>query len=61
MTQNTVHTGTADAPGTEPPAFPMQRVCPFDPPAEYEGLRAEQPVSRVRVPTGQLAWLVTRY
>lgn len=45
----------------DPPDFPMQRTCPFDPPAEYAVMRAEQPVRRVRVPTGQVAWLVTRY
>lgn len=39
----------------------MLRVCPFDPPAEYAGLRADHPVVQVRVPTGQVAWLVTRY
>jgi cytochrome P450 len=39
----------------------MQRTCPFDPPAEYATLRAEQPVTQVRVPDGQVAWLVTRY
>jgi cytochrome P450 len=45
----------------EPPDFPMQRTCPFDPPAEYATLREERPVSQVRVPTGQTPWLVTRY
>lgn len=43
------------------PDFPMQRTCPFDPPQEYAQLRTEQPVSQVRAPTGQVAWLVTRY
>jgi cytochrome P450 len=48
-------------PVTEPIGFPLRRACPFDPPAQYATLRAEQPVTRVRVPDGQLAWLVTRY
>nr|AAM82600.1 PauC [Pseudonocardia autotrophica] len=39
--------------------FPMQRQCPFEPPKEYERLRAEQPISRVRMPDGTPAWLVT--
>jgi cytochrome P450 len=45
----------------DPAGFPMQRTCPFDPPAEYARLRAEEPAVQVRVPTGQLAWLITRY
>jgi cytochrome P450 len=54
------HTIDAPAPA-DAPDFPMQRTCPFDPPAEYATLREELPVSRVRAPTGQIAWLVTRY
>ena len=47
---------------TAPPTrFPLARGCPFDPPAEYAAMRAEQPVTRVRVPSGQDAWLVTRH
>jgi cytochrome P450 len=42
-------------------AFPFPRQCPMHPPAEYATLRADQPVSRVTLPTGQAAWLVTRY
>jgi len=45
----------------EPPRFPLARGCPFDPPAEYAAMRAERPVTRVRVPSGQDAWLVTRH
>nr|WP_112476253.1 cytochrome P450 [Streptomyces sp. ST1020] len=41
------------------PSFPMARVCPMHPPAEYRELRGREPVSRVRMPDGQLAWLVT--
>jgi cytochrome P450 len=44
-----------------PPQLPMQRDCPFDPPADYTRLRAEQPVSRFTWPNGIQAWLVTRY
>jgi cytochrome P450 len=49
------------AAGAEPVDYPMQRRCPFDPPEEYAGLRDRGEVIQVRVPTGQLAWLVTRY
>ncbi|WP_416969853.1 cytochrome P450 [Streptomyces sp. 4F14] len=41
------------------PAFPMARACPMHPPAEYREIRGQEPVSRVRMPDGQLAWLVT--
>jgi cytochrome P450 len=49
---------------TTPPdsrSFPVVRQCPFAPPPEYDRLRAEEPVSKVRLPTGDTAWLVTRY
>jgi cytochrome P450 len=42
------------------PPFPMTRTCPLDPPPEYKRLRVEQPISRVRTPRGDAAWLVTR-
>ncbi|MEU2714206.1 cytochrome P450 [Streptomyces sp. NPDC007205] len=45
----------------EVPSFPMARECPMRPPAEYRELRKQEPVSRVRMPDGQLAWLVTKY
>ncbi|MHA6631240.1 cytochrome P450 [Pseudonocardia sichuanensis] len=41
--------------------FPIPRQCPFAPPLEYDRLRAAEPVSRVQLPTGGTAWLVTRY
>lgn len=37
---------------------PEHKADPF---ALYERLRAEAPVCRVRMPDGQIAWLVTRY
>lgn len=36
-------------------------ATPFDPPAQYERLRDECPVSRVRMWDGSPAWLVTGY
>ncbi|HEX3779119.1 MAG TPA: cytochrome P450 [Pseudonocardiaceae bacterium] len=44
-----------------PPAFPMRRDCPFDPPPELTRLRAEQPISRVRIWDGSTPWLITRH
>ncbi|GLZ33778.1 cytochrome P450 [Lentzea sp. NBRC 105346] len=38
----------------------MRRTDPFDLPPQYRRLRAEQPVARVRTPSGE-AWLITRY
>ncbi|MBN9743464.1 cytochrome P450 [Amycolatopsis sp. A1MSW2902] len=43
-----------------PQTFPLPRTCPFGTPAEYRRLRAEEPVSRVTLPTGQSAWALTR-
>jgi len=43
------------------PAFPFTAPDPLEPPQEYAALRRERPVSRVRLPSGDLAWLVSRY
>jgi cytochrome P450 len=52
-------TTTAQAP--RPPAYPLERRCPLEPAAEYTRLRAEEPISKVTLPTGQVAWLVTSH
>lgn len=36
----------------------MRRTCPFAPAAEYEGLREREPVARVTLPGGTVAWLL---
>jgi cytochrome P450 len=43
------------------PTFPFLAGPPLDLPAEFERLRAEEPVARVTMPSGDRAWLVTRY
>ena len=48
-------------PDTHVPAYPMRRECPFDPPPELRRLRAESPVSRVRLWDGSHPWLITGY
>ncbi|MEW1648203.1 MULTISPECIES: cytochrome P450 [unclassified Streptomyces] len=49
----------------EPPVIPSNRgTCPFDPPAEFARLRAEQPVSPITfelAPKDTEGWLVTRH
>jgi cytochrome P450 len=42
-------------------SYPLKRTSPFEPPAEYACLRANDPVTRVRLVSGDEAWLVTRY
>jgi cytochrome P450 len=41
--------------------FPIPRTCPFSPPAEYTELQERAPVSRVTLPTGATAWVLTRH
>jgi cytochrome P450 len=43
-----------------PPLLPMTRATPFDPPAEYDAIRAGG-IKRFTWPNGVEAWLVTRY
>ncbi|MET8975185.1 cytochrome P450 [Streptomyces sp. NPDC004539] len=48
-----------ELPDHEVPSFPMARECPMRPPAAYREIREREPVTRVRMPDGQVAWLVT--
>lgn len=57
MTITAGHAADASAEST----YPMARGCPFDPPAELARLRAEKPISQVRLWDGSSPWLVTRY
>ncbi|GAA2528826.1 cytochrome P450 [Winogradskya humida] len=43
------------------PAMPVHRSTPLDPPLEYFQLREQQPITRVRFPSGMTGWLVTRF
>jgi cytochrome P450 len=43
------------------PSMPMDRQRLLDPPLEYHQLREEQPITRVRFPSGRVGWLVTRF
>src|SRR5438093_11119101 len=45
----------------DPPLFPFAVGRGIDPPDEYALLRAREPVSRVRLASGDLAWIVTRH
>ena len=47
---------------TAPPLpYPIEREADLEPPAEFARLRADQPVAPVRMPSGDIAYLVTRY
>jgi cytochrome P450 len=41
--------------------YPFQRRRPFEMPEEYAWLRANSPVARVKLASGDVAWLVTRH
>ncbi|MEV6875404.1 cytochrome P450 [Amycolatopsis sp. NPDC051128] len=41
--------------------FPMTRTCPFAPPAAYSEIREKDPVTRVGLPDGRQAWVVSRH
>lgn len=43
------------------PRLPFPRANVLDLPAMYATLRTESPITRVRTPNGDVAWLVTRY
>ncbi|WP_203217916.1 cytochrome P450 [Nocardia terpenica] len=45
----------------DPAPMPMARRCPFDPPEEYRGIRGADPIHRIRLPSGDYGWLVTRF
>ncbi|GAA2425848.1 cytochrome P450 [Actinomadura vinacea] len=63
MTENTTrteNTSQSDTGGEQCPAFPFAWRG-VDPAPEYARLRNEQPILRVRLPSGHRAWLVTRH
>jgi cytochrome P450 len=41
--------------------MPIERERLLDPPLAYNELRDEQPITRVRFPSGRIGWLVTRF
>jgi cytochrome P450 len=56
MTDTTAATAPA-----EPTAFPQPRGCPFHAEPPYQELREERPISKVTLPAGGEAWLLTRH
>lgn len=59
-TDSTPRTAVPAAPA-EPPRYPLPTPEPWRPAPMYARLRSSDPVTRVTLPTGDLAWLVTRY
>lgn len=45
----------------EIPTMPTERNSLFDPPVEFDSLRENEPVSKVRFPSGRIGWLVSRF
>ena len=41
--------------------MPIEREQLLDPPLAYHQLREEQPITRIRFPSGRIGWLVTRF
>ncbi|MEU2868434.1 cytochrome P450 [Streptomyces olivoreticuli] len=54
MTDSGIRTLTPSA-----PAFPQDRTCPYRPPADYDRLIADGPLTRVTLYDGRQVWLVT--
>ncbi|MEU6659013.1 cytochrome P450 [Streptomyces sp. NPDC046821] len=50
---------TVTPPTPETVAYPQSRTCPYHPPASYDPLRAERPLSRVSLFDGRTVWVVT--
>ncbi|MET7455232.1 cytochrome P450 [Streptomyces sp. NPDC005574] len=44
---------------TEPVAYPQDRTCPYHPPAAYDPLRTDRPLTRIALYDGRPAWLVS--
>ena len=49
------------SPQSQAVTLPTKRTCPFDPPAELDHLREEQPMARLAFPDGKVGWLMTRH
>lgn len=41
--------------------YPFERKCPFAMPEEFAWARANEPVAQVKLQSGDLAWLITKY
>lgn len=46
---------------TIPPLLARSTTCPFDPPSEFDEVRAQHPITRWTFPDGHEGWLVTSH
>ncbi|MFH8727491.1 cytochrome P450 [Streptomyces termitum] len=59
MTTAEEETAREAADGEGAVAFPQSRTCPYHPPAAYDPLREDRPLSRVTLWDGREVWLVS--
>jgi cytochrome P450 len=50
-----------EAPDTPTLTYPITRTCPFASAAQYARIRSEQPITRVTMEHGGVAWLITSH
>jgi cytochrome P450 len=43
------------------PTYPQKRGCPIDIAPGYNALRDSEPITKVKMPTGEVVWLVTKH
>jgi cytochrome P450 len=57
----TIHAARSGEESAPLARLPLERTCPFDPPADYRRIQEEEPLRRLTFPSGLVGWLVTSY